>query len=113
MFSQSSRYSNIDNAVLVIQKKITRNKTKETKIKYKKRRFLPPYSENQQTLRQIQTKEHDRLDNIASEFLGDPELYWQILDTNEGIMHPLDATPKSGRILKIALPSFDLTQHQQ
>lgn len=37
--------------------------------------------------------ETDRLDNIASRFLGDPALWWQIMDINPEISNPLTIAP--------------------
>lgn len=37
--------------------------------------------------------ETDRLDLLASKFLGNSELWWQILDINSQIIDPLDIPP--------------------
>ena len=43
--------------------------------------------------------ENDRLDNLASKYLGNTELWWQILDINPEISNPL--TIKPGTEIKI------------
>lgn len=35
----------------------------------------------------------DRLDNLASKYLGNPEFWWQILDANPEIVDPLTIAP--------------------
>ena len=44
-------------------------------------------------------QDFDRLDILAAKYLGDPELYWMILDLNPEIMDPLSITP--GTVLRI------------
>jgi nucleoid-associated protein YgaU len=43
--------------------------------------------------------ENDRLDIIAHEFLGDPNLWWQILDFNPEVINGLDIPV--GTVLRI------------
>ncbi len=45
----------------------------------------------------------DRLDNIAAQYLGDPEQFWKICDANRA-MRPDDLTSPVGRRLRITLP---------
>jgi hypothetical protein len=73
-----------------------------TTIIYLKRRFLPS-TDSFQLLQLISVKQGDRLDNIASKFLGDPELFWRIADAN-GAMRPEELVQTVGRQLKITLP---------
>lgn len=47
--------------------------------------------------------EGDRLDNIAAQRLGDPELAWRIADANRA-MRPGALTEGSGARLRITLP---------
>jgi len=67
-----------------------------------KRRFIPP-QENFATLREHRVEEGDRLDNIASKYYSDPELYWRICDAN-GVMNPPELVSRPGRRLRITLP---------
>ena len=47
--------------------------------------------------------EGERLDNIAAQYLGDPEQFWRICDAN-GAMRPDELTETVGRRLRITLP---------
>jgi len=71
-------------------------------VRYVKRRFIPP-AENFATLQEHRLVEHDRLDNIASQYFSDPQLYWRICDAN-GAMNPADMTAQTGQRLRITLP---------
>jgi nucleoid-associated protein YgaU len=43
--------------------------------------------------------EIDRIENIAVKFLGNPELWWQIMDINPEILNPFEIPP--GTLLRI------------
>lgn len=45
--------------------------------------------------------EYDRLDRIASRYLGDPLLWWKIMDANPIIQNPSDIRPGT----QIRIPS--------
>ncbi len=47
--------------------------------------------------------EGDRVDNLAAQYLGDPELYWRLCDAN-GVMRPDDLTETAGAKVAITLP---------
>lgn len=56
-------------------------------------------------------KDGDRPDNLASQYFGDPELFWRLCDANEG-MHPNELIETVGRKLRITLPEgFKTTQN--
>jgi hypothetical protein len=59
-------------------------------------RNWPTYSENFSIYQWV---EDDRLDNISLKFLGDPTLWWQILDINPEIVNPINIQP--GTLLRI------------
>jgi len=81
-------------------------KDKETMtVNYKRRRFIP-IEQNIQITNEIFIRDGDRLDNITAKYLGDPELFWQICDINENVMHPLDLTDGPGRRIKIGYYAF-------
>ena len=44
-----------------------------------------------------------RLDNLAAEYLGDPEQFWRICDAN-GVLRPDELTDTIGRRIRITLP---------
>jgi hypothetical protein len=52
---------------------------------------------------QVPVRKNDRLDLIASTYLGDPILFWRIADAN-GAVRPADLLQTEGRILRITLP---------
>lgn len=43
--------------------------------------------------------ETDRMDDIATQFLGKPELWWQIMDINPEIIDPFNIAP--GTLIRI------------
>jgi len=91
MFQTNSRYIDIGDSSI---------QTKDGKtIVYKKRRFLPN-SLNTTLVQEIQVTKGDRLDQIATRIIGDPEQFWRICDSNN-IMHPLELTRDSGSTIKI------------
>ena len=74
-----------------------------TTIAYVSRRFVPA-PERFQTLKHHTVAQGERLDNIASKYLGDPTFFWRICDANRA-MRPQDLTDTPGRTLRITLPS--------
>jgi len=66
------------------------------------RRFLPS-PENFAVLRTHTVVSGDRLDNLAAQYLGDPELAWRICDAN-GAMSPEALVADVGATLDITLP---------
>lgn len=71
-------------------------------VAYLKRRF-PPQPGRLAPLTEHSVVEGDRLDNLATQYLGDPELYWRIADANN-LLHPREGTLEAGRKLRITLP---------
>jgi hypothetical protein len=69
---------------------------------YVRRRFLPQ-PEGFSLLQEHEVKQGDRLDNLASAYLGDAEQYWRICDANIA-MRPDELTETMGRRLRITLP---------
>ncbi len=71
------------------------------------RRFLPQ-PESMATLADHKLKLGERLDSIAYQYLGDPELFWQVCDANRA-MRPADLTDQPvvqdlPRRIRIGLP---------
>ena len=92
-FPINSRYRGIDTGTLVASSGET--------IVYLRRRFVPP-PEKLSPIQEVALKQGDRLDNLAAQHLGDPELFWRVCDANRA-MRPDDLeTP--GANLRIALP---------
>jgi hypothetical protein len=93
LFSITSRYKDIAMASL---------EGNDEPLVYIRRRFLPQ-PENFSLLQVYTVKEGDRVDNVANQFLGDPEKFWQLCDANN-IMHPEELTETPGAEIKITLP---------
>jgi hypothetical protein len=66
-------------------------------------RRIVPAMERYRALDRHRTIDGDRIDNIAADFFGDPELYWRICDAN-GEAEPAEATKPAARLLLIPLP---------
>lgn len=67
-----------------------------------KRRFVPPL-EHFAVIQEHTVVEGDRVDNLAAQYLGDPELYWRLCDAN-GVMRPDELTETPGDKVAITLP---------
>ena len=66
------------------------------------RRFVPP-PENFAFLQFHFVEQGDRLDNIANQYLADPEQYWKLCDANR-VDRPDDLTEEVGSAIRITLP---------
>lgn len=93
-FPENSRYHGIGTATL-------EQEGKEA-IAYLKRRLVPP-PERFAVIREHTVVEGDRVDNLAAQYLGDPELYWRLCDAN-GVMRPDELTEITGAKAAITLP---------
>ena len=71
-------------------------------IVYLRRRCVPSPARFA-TLQEHTVAQGDRLDNLSAQFIGDPELFWQLCDAN-GAMQPEDLTSVPGRAIRITLP---------
>lgn len=94
MFSITSRYYNTP----TLQLETADGRT----IVYLRRRFVPP-PERFALLQEHTVTEGDRMDNLAAQYLGDPEQFWRICDAN-GAIRPEELTETIGRRLRITLP---------
>lgn len=93
LFSPSSRYNGIETAKLFT--------AEGEEVIYLRRRFVPQ-PERFATLREHLVTEGDRLDNIAAQHLGDPELFWRLCDANRALRP--EELEEVGRRLRITLP---------
>jgi hypothetical protein len=71
-------------------------------VTYLRRRFVPS-PEHLTVIERHQVAQGERLDTIAAEILGDPELFWRLCDGNRA-MRPRDLTDVIGRLLAVTLP---------
>ncbi len=94
LFPATSRYSGIDTAKLTLPN--------GNPVIYVKRRFVPP-PERFALLQEHTVTQGDRLDNLAFQYLGDPEQFWRVCDAN-GAIRPEGLTETIGRRLRITLP---------
>lgn len=92
-FPKSSRYSAVDTATWVAPD--------GTELVYLRRRFVPQ-PEDLATLETYAVSGGDRLDNLAAQFLGDPEQFWRLCDANAA-MQPIEVT-EAGKDIRITLP---------
>ena len=93
-FPNTSRYSGVEIATLEAVDGRT--------IAYLKRRFVPP-PEHFALLQEHTVTEGERLDNLAAQYLGDPEQFWRLCDAN-GVLRPDELTESIGRRIRITLP---------
>lgn len=94
LFTPTSRYYTIRTA--------TYETSDGQTVVHLRRRFVPSPAEY--TLQQEHMiVQNDRLDNLASQYLGDPEQYWQLCDAN-GAVRPDELTEDIGGKLRITLP---------
>jgi hypothetical protein len=92
-FGPTSRYANVGAATLT--------RPDGQMVVFLTRRFVPP-PERFDLLFEHTVLAGERLDTIAAQNLGDPELFWQICDANRA-MRPDDLL-EPGRVLRITLP---------
>jgi hypothetical protein len=71
------------------------------RVVYLKRRFVPA-PESLTPIQDHRVVAGDRLDKLAAEFYGDPELFWQICDANRA-MQPQDLTAVVGAEIVIGM----------
>ncbi len=94
LFSPTSRYYGVDMATL---------ETDEGRvIMYVRRRFCPP-PERFALLQEHMVTGGERPDTLTAQYLGDPEQFWRICDSN-AILRPEDLTETVGRKVRITLP---------
>lgn len=73
-----------------------------TQIEFVGRRIIPALS-RYRALTQHRASGDERIDSVAAEVFGDPELYWRICDAN-GDADPGAAATHPGRLIVIPLP---------
>jgi hypothetical protein len=71
-------------------------------VVFVQRRFLPA-PENFALVQNVSIVAGDRLDNLASHHIGDPEQWWRLCDANRA-MQPEALVSKVGAMLAITLP---------
>ena len=98
MFEPTSRYQDIE----TIKVTVTDAWGEPRVVSYKRRRIIPP-GKTMTTLAEHTVVQDDRLDNLATRYVGDPEQFWRICDAND-VLCPAELTEEVGRSIKIGLP---------
>jgi hypothetical protein len=93
-FAPTSRYYGVAIALLP--------QADGTQLPYLSRRLLPQSGEFS-ALREHVVVGGERLDRVAAQELGDPELFWRLCDANDA-MRPDDLVAVVGRRLRVTLP---------
>lgn len=93
-FSPTSRYAGIEVAHWV--------KPDGGIVPYVRRRFIPA-PERFALLQEHRVAEGDRVDNLAAQYLGDPEQFWRLCDANN-VLRPDALTEQIGQPVRITLP---------
>jgi hypothetical protein len=93
-FPETSRYRGLGTRILT--------DAAGREIVYVARRIVPA-PERFAEVGQAEVKEGDRIDTIAADQIGDPELCWRLADANRAL-HPAELTERNGRRLRITLP---------
>ncbi len=93
-FPATSRYTGLETAMHV--------QTDGETVVYVTRRFLPQGDDLSIAQEHLVT-EGERLDQIAAQYLGDPEQYWRICDGNNA-MQPDALVSEPGKRINITLP---------
>ena len=93
-FAPDSRYHGLDTAQWT--------RADGVSLTFVRRRFIPPAA-NFASVREHRVAERDRLDNLAAQYLGDPQQYWRLCDGN-GALQPAELIETVGRSLRITLP---------
>jgi hypothetical protein len=93
-FPPNSRYSTTQTATL--------DTPDGTVVVYLRRRFVPP-ADRFALLSEYIVSQGDRPDTLAARLIGDPELFWQLCDSNSA-MQPDELTDIPGRRLRVTLP---------
>jgi hypothetical protein len=93
-FPATSRYYRVETAIMKIND--------DKQVAFIRRRFIPA-AETLTVMSIHQVKQSDRLDNIAANYIGDPEQFWQVADANNA-MKPEELTDEPGTQLRITQP---------
>ena len=94
LFPPTSRYHGLG------VQKLTR--PNGAQVAYVARRFVP-HPERFETLQEHLVVEGDRPDNLAAQYLSDPEQFWHLADANYDL-NPFELTETINRRLRITLP---------
>jgi len=91
----TSRYSTVDISQTALRD--------GRKVAYLQRRFIPPPSQFA-TIQLHRVTQGERVDHLAAQYLGNPEMFWLIADANLAF-DPADLTAAPGTSVRITLPA--------
>ena len=99
MFDVKSRYA----ALPVAKMTVVDSYGKMRDVQYVTRRFLPAANQ-MTTILEHTVAQGERLDHIATKYLGDPLLFWRVCDANN-VLRPEALIETHGQTIEIALPN--------
>ena len=94
LFPPNSRYRDTETTVMVTED--------GREIVHLRRRFVPQPERFATKTYHTFNVTIDRMDRLAYQFLGDPEMYWQVCDANR-VLHP-DEIETDDRVVRIPFP---------
>ncbi len=94
MFEPTSRYFALETAELELPEGRV--------VRYVRRRFIPSAAAATD-LASHAVRQGERLDHLATRYLGDPTQFWRICDAN-GALRPAELTEEPGRRVDVPLP---------
>lgn len=94
MFDTDSRYYAIETASFVTDD--------GRDVRYKRRRFAPR-GEEMPLLVETTANQGERLDQITTRTLGNPEHFWRICDANN-VISPFELTATHGKVIRVPVP---------
>jgi hypothetical protein len=97
MFSPTSRYVGVPTAIFTL----TAPDGSQRTVTYLRRRLLPRPADHT-VLTEHTVAPGERLDHLASRYLGDPTQFWRICD-GTGVLRPADLE-QTGRRVPISMP---------
>lgn len=97
MFDSTSRYAPIEEATIDLPQRDGTSRT----TRFKRRRFLPPRA-SMTSLAEHTVTGGERLDAIATRYVGDPAAFWRLCDAND-VRRP-EELERVGTVVRIAMP---------
>ncbi len=97
MFDPDSRYYDIDEATIKLPD--------GRQVVYKRRRIIRR-SRSTLVRGQVQVRQDERVDHVATRTLGDPGQYWRLMDVN-GVMNPRVVDESDATVLAIPVPGTE------